>query len=193
MEELQKYVDCIYDHDKEIVIYINKQFNESKIEIREDILNKIKDFLSPIPDHYRWKYDGCPYDFSGKLVKKRKINLDQTILDFLKNEYTGKREESHCRGFNDNFKYYFPKYKDLLIDFTIPYANNFVCQCIHKYLNIHFQTNISGTDFKNIMDECCIIDEIYCDSITEYFISAERLLKYLKIGKMKLSELMEKK
>ena len=52
MEELQKYVDCIYDHDKEIVIYINKQFNESKIEIREDILNKIKDFLSPIPDPY---------------------------------------------------------------------------------------------------------------------------------------------
>lgn len=94
-------LEIIKDHTEEIAKKINEQFELEKESIKEQLLDEIKGYITPVPSHYEWTRGDCPYDDSGELYVDGLVSLDQTIAEFLENEYTGEKEatyESH-RGF----------------------------------------------------------------------------------------------
>jgi hypothetical protein len=76
MKQIQK---CFQDHAKEIAEQINRDFIEKKEEFRLVALGVIKDYITPVPPHF---------ELDGKELKcKGTIDLNQTISNFLSNEY----------------------------------------------------------------------------------------------------------
>ena len=90
MEKEIHELNCIIEEDCEnIAALVNIRFEEGKDLIRTQVLSKIKKMLTPVPPHFDWHYDGCPYDFSGALDKNGHVSLKQTVSSFLENEYAG--------------------------------------------------------------------------------------------------------
>lgn len=173
MEKIQKYAKFVKEHEKEITSFVDQYFEVKKNEIREKILNDIKSYLDPIPDHY----EKC----HGKLKKNGKISLDQTVFEFLE-EYMGT-----C--FMDNYEK-FGNIFEVIISSEIGY--NYMKNAIKNYLEVSFNEKITNEDLGNICDECSYFAPIYCNSVTnEYGSSYKHILKALKIGDKKLSELIE--
>lgn len=76
MEQIQKYFQ---DHAKEIAEQINRDFIEKKEEFRLVALGVIKGYITPVPPHF---------ELDGEELKcKGTIDLNQTISNFLSNEY----------------------------------------------------------------------------------------------------------
>lgn len=76
MEQIQKYFQ---DHAKEIAGQINQDFIEKKEGFRLVALDVIKGYITPVPPHY--ELDG------EKLKHKGTLDLNQTVSNFLSNEY----------------------------------------------------------------------------------------------------------
>lgn len=76
MEQIQKYFQ---NHAKEIAEQINQDFIEKKEEFRLVALDVIKSYITPIPPHF--ELDG------EKLKCKGMLDLNQTVSNFLRNEY----------------------------------------------------------------------------------------------------------
>lgn len=128
--ETKQFSDYINCHITEIVNHINEQFHNSKDFIKAKILHEIKRYLEPLPIHYEWQYDGCPYDCSGELVYDGYVSLNQTISDFLANEYSGQRVPTYesGRGFN------YLTYGDKLSDFTRSLADTIMYNSVKSQL-----------------------------------------------------------
>lgn len=48
-------------------------FLAQKDVIREKILESLAAMLNPIPTHYEWRSNDCPYDYSGELYEDGKV------------------------------------------------------------------------------------------------------------------------
>lgn len=92
------YVKYVYSNTEKIVNAVNNNFKQSKEFIKAELIKTIKNFLNPIPKHYDWEVDYNPFDYSGVIVENGIIDLNQTVLNFLNEEYTGNKVATYLSG-----------------------------------------------------------------------------------------------
>lgn len=179
-------IEIIKDHTEEIAKKINEQFELEKDSIKEQLLEEIRGYITPVPKHYEWTRGYCPYDDSGEIYVDGLVSLYQTIAEFLENEYTGEKEatyESH-RGF------YYECYGDKLCYITQDIEGEILRKVTRKYLEELFGKELTEEEFDDVMDE--YHDELYDGSIAYEFFWYETGIEFTGIQNMKLSELVEK-
>ena len=76
---MQQCIDYIKQNEDEIAEYVNSLFLAQKDVIREQLLESLAAMLNPIPTHYEWRSNDCPYDYSGELYEDGKVSLEQTV------------------------------------------------------------------------------------------------------------------
>ena len=89
---MDKYIEYVDSNTEKIASYVNSCFEQSKDFIRAKLIREIRGYIIPPPVHYVWEYDGNPYDCSGIIVENGVIDLNQTVKEFLENEYSGNQE-----------------------------------------------------------------------------------------------------
>lgn len=188
-ENMQKCINCIKQNEDEIAEYVNSLFLAQKDDIREQLLEDLAAMLDPIPTHYEWRSNDCPYDYSGELYEDGKVSLDQTVSEFLENEYTGAKRASyvsHC-GF------FFDKYGEPFSDGTLDIAWSIMTDGIKEF--VEKKTGISceqftDDDFDEIQIECNSFDPIYMNCYAFDFFSAIPPVEFVGIDKMTLKEVL---
>ncbi len=101
-----KCVEYVNSHVEEIAEYVNECFDQSKEFIKARLIRRIRDELTPTPVHYEIKYVYDPYDHSGILVEDGYISLEQTVGEFLENEYSGNKKATYESGRGWNYLTY---------------------------------------------------------------------------------------
>lgn len=178
-------INCVKDHTDAIAERVNEQFQIEKESIREKLLHEIKEYITPIPIHYKWEHDGCPYDDSGILEPNGTVNLNQTIAEFLENEYTGQKVATYISGSG----FYYLNYGDELSYLTREIESDILERTTRKYLEELFDERIPDDVFEEII--CDYHDDIYDNCLAFEFFSYEAAMEFVDIGNMKLSDLVE--
>lgn len=182
--DITKYAEYIKEHAKEIGEKVNHEMRESIDSIREDLVDTIKAYLEFSPIHYEWQPDGCPYDSSGKIVEKGTVSLDQTVKEFLSNEYTGRTTATFTSGHGlsyDAFGYELSYY-------TFELAEDFMYNVTKNELELVFPQEINDDMFNEIINYCH--DDIFDNCLAIDFFCWEPAIDFVGIGDIKLSELM---
>lgn len=186
---MNDYTTFINSHTQEFALEVNRQFELSKNNIKEKLLSIIKTYIDPIPKHYKWEDDNWePYDYSGIIVEDGLISLDQTVSEFLENEYSGNKDatyESECG-------WYYRRYGDELSYETSNIAYEIMMNAIKEFLEKSFTTTISEDELETIKESCNEFDEIYDSCIAYEFFSYEPAIEFVNIGNIKLSKLQFK-
>lgn len=186
--DISKYVEYATANAEDIGKIVNMQFEEAKGVIKAKLIEQIQVYLTPIPTHYKWEYDGCPYDYSGRLVENGTIDLDQTVSDFLESEYSGNTEATYVSRMGLRYN----TYGDELSYETLNIACNIMLSSIHKQLEKHFEEKISTELFSEIREECDDFDDIYDNCLAFEFFSYEPAIEFAGIGNIKLSQIINK-
>ena len=76
-ESMQQCIDYIKQNEDEIAEYVNSLFLAQKDVIREQLLESLAAMLNPIPTHYEWRSNDCPYDYSGELYEGQQPRLNR--------------------------------------------------------------------------------------------------------------------
>ncbi len=179
-----KYVGYVNSHVDEIAEYVNECFEQSKEFIKAKLIRQIRDELSPIPVHYELKYVYDPYDHSGILVEDGYISLDQTIGEFLENEYSGNKKSTYESGRGWNYL----TYNDEISYDTLDMASDIMFSAIRRYIENHFDKNISDDDFTDIRD----FDEIYENCKAFDFFNGMGAVEFVGIENMLLKDIVRK-
>lgn len=187
MEEMiQKAVNYVNQNTELLVENVNETFEEEKEWIRKQVVQLIQErFSQPLP-HYRWEYDGCPYDRSGTLVKEGEISDQQTVSDFLENEYTGGRVptyESHRRFAYDT-------YGDWLSQESLTIADNIMMESVKTDVESYLGEKVPKEVMDEIQSRCNDFDDIYINSVAADFFCHEGVIEYTEIGDRMLSEIL---
>lgn len=114
-ESMQQCIDYIKQNEDEIAEYVNSLFLAQKDVIREQLLESLAAMLNPIPTHYEWRSNDCPYDYSGELYEDGKVSLEQTVSEFLESEYTGASRATYVSHYGLSYN----TYGDSLSDDTL--------------------------------------------------------------------------
>lgn len=184
-----EYVEFVNSHTSEIAAYVNECFSLSKDYIRVKLIRKIKEYITPLPIHYVWQEDDWnPYDCSGKIVQEGLISLNQTVDEFLENEYSGNKEATYISGMGFSYN----TYGDELHYDIIEIAYEIMICSIRRYIEQAFNILLTDEDLEDISIECREFDDIYDDCIASDFFSYESAVEFVGIGGMKLSELGKK-
>lgn len=183
----QKNVDIINqyieDNCEEIAEKVDEYFVWSKGMIRERVIAEIKSYLESVPEHYDWEPSNCTYDCSGKIVENGKVDLNQTISEFLENEHTGTRESTYISGYG----YDYPTYGDDLSVLTNEIGQELLIESIKETLENALALDLSDDGIRSSN-----YDSIYEDSLANEFLFWEGAIEFLGIGNVKLSVLVEK-
>ena len=183
-----KYAGYVNSHVDEIAEYVNECFEQSKEFIKAKLIRQIRDELSPIPVHYELKYVYDPYDHSGILVEDGYISLDQTIGEFLENEYSGNKEATYESGRGWNYL----TYNDEISYDTLDMASDIMFSAIRRHIENHFDKNISDDDFTDIHDSCRDFDEIYENCKAFDFFNSMGAVEFAGIENMLLKDIVRK-
>ncbi len=182
---IEQYGSYIKEHLDEIVKMVDEQFILSKDFIRAKLIKEIKGYLSPIPVHYKWMYDGCPYDRSGILIEDGYVDTNQTVLEFLQNEYNGNKRASFMSGCG----FFYDTYGEELSYCTLEIAGDILYCSVRRALEEFYHTNLSDEMFEELMDEWQ--DEIYTNCLADEFFSYELAIEFVNIGDIKLFQLIK--
>ena len=140
----------------------------------------------PLP-HYRWIYDGCPYDYSGELVRDGYIDTNITLGEFLE-EFRGDKEATYISGWGWKYTRYEEEVSFELLDI----GEMIMRSVIERYVDKNLLTgNSEWLFFDNIHDS------FYDNTLTSSFFCTELidgsglsildydmpLKDYLQIGK----------
>ena len=179
-------IEIIKDHTEEIAKKINEQFELEKDSIKEQLMDEIKGYITPVPTHYEWTRGDCPYDDSGEIYVDGLISLDQTIADFLENEFTGQTRATFISHQGLDYVTYGEWMSDLLTEIK----ENVVQKVVKKCMEELFGEEFSEDDLVGILED--YYSEIYEDSMAFDFFWCESAIEFVGIQNMKLSELVEK-
>lgn len=182
-----KYVEFVNDNIEQIAEYVNQSFEQSKEFIRTKLIRLIRAYLADKPIHYIKEDDGNPYDCSGILVKDGYVSFDQTVIDFLQEEYTGDKEPTYISGMG----WHYNTYADDLSYDTINIAYEIMLSAIRRYIENEFTVILSESEFDNIKTACRDFDDIYDICIAFDFFYGEPAVEFCGISDMKLSDLMD--
>lgn len=183
-----RYINFVNSHVDKIAAYVNECFKQSKDSIKEKLICLIRDFLSPVPIHYAIKDNHSSYDDSGILVEQGSVSLDQTIKEFLQNEYSGNKEATYSSGMGWNYN----TYEDELHYDTMDIASNIMFPAICKYIEDHFHVSLSDEEFEDIVDSCGDFDEIYDNCIANEFFFGTPAVEFVGIENMLLKDIVKK-
>ena len=95
---IQRYANYVNSHVEEIARCVDARFEKNKIQIKSKMVEEIKSYLTPLPVHFEIKRDDNPFDRSGVLVEDGEVILNQTVMEFLQNEYTGNKTATYISG-----------------------------------------------------------------------------------------------
>lgn len=183
------YIEYINSNTESIANYVNSCFELSKDFLKVKLIRKIREYIDPLPIHYIKKFDGNPYDCSGIIVENGIINPNQTVKEFLENEYSGNKEATYISGMGWNYN----TYGDELHYYTIELAADIMFPAIRRYIETTFSINLSEDDFERIKESCGEFDEIYDSCIASDFFSEYSAIEFVGIENIKLTKIIQKK
>lgn len=182
------YIDFINSHIDEIADYVNEKFDLLKDDFRDKIINKIKGYLDPLPAHYNLEDDGCPYDKSGIINEKGSISLNQTVSNFLEEEYTGSYEATYISGMGTSYN----TYGDELHGDIMDIADKIMLLSIQKFVESYFGIEFTDAEFEEIKQSCGDFQDIYDSCIAADFFFWQSAIEFVDIGDIKLSDIIKK-
>lgn len=182
-----KYVEFVNNNIEQIAEYVNQSFEQSKEHIRMKLIHLIKDSLMDEPIHYVKKYDRNSYDHSGILVKDGYISFNQTVMDFLQEEYTGNKEPTYGTS---GRSWYYTTYMDSLHYVTIDIASDIALSAIRRCIENEFTVVLSDDEFDAIKTACRDFDDIYDNCMVFDFFFGGTAVEFCGLSDIKLSELM---
>lgn len=178
LNELNQVIetDC-----EKIAILVNARFEAQREHIKTKLLSCIKNFLTPIPPHYVWRHNGCPYDSSGVLDADGYVSLDQTVSHFLENEYAGYSEATFISGCG----LHWCSWGDDLGNETRDIGYTMMLQTLIEYLSEKLGRAVTNKElsFANI-------DPVYDRCFAADFYSYEPAIEFVGIGDLLLSSLI---
>lgn len=183
-----KCVEYVNSHVDEIAEYVNECFDRLKESIKARLIRRIKDELSPTPVHYEIKHVCAPYDHSGKLVEDGYISLEQTVGEFLENEYSGNKKATHESGRGWNYL----TYGDEISCDTLDMASDIMFSAIRRHIENHFGENLSDDEFEDIRESCSDFDDIYEDCKAYDFFCSMGAAEFVGIEDMQLKDIVKK-
>lgn len=186
---MDEYIEYVDSNTENIANYVNSCFEESKDFIRAKLIREIREYITPPPVHYVWEYDGNPYDCSGIIVESGVIDLNQTVKEFLENEYSGNQEATYTSGMGWHYK----NYGDELSYCTLEIAGNIMHSAIQSFIEKEFGVKLSDDEFERIRESCGEFDPIYDNCFASDFFWAEFAIEFVSIENVKLTSLLEKR
>lgn len=182
-----KYIEYVNSHIEEIAEYVDEHFEQAKDFIKAKLICQIRKYLSPVPVHYVQKYDNNPYDCSGILVESEYISLNQTVKEFLHNEYSGNKEATYVSGMGWSYN----TYEDELHYLTIDIAASIMFPAIRRYIENQFDVTLSDDEFENIQFSCRKFDEIYDNCMASEFFFGYPAIEFVGIENIQLDEIIK--
>lgn len=186
--DISVYTEYVDNNIDEIVRYVDEQFHKAKDFLKVKLVRELRNYLTPVPVHYVFKESQCSYDCSGELVKDGIVSLNQTVNDFLENEYSGTKVATYISGMGWSYQ----KYEDELHYYTIELAADIMFPAIRNCIEQHFNKKMSDEQFKAIKEECGGFDDIYDNCIASGFFFCYPAIEFTGIGKIKLTDIVEK-
>lgn len=186
---INSYAKYVYSNTESIVKLINNNFEKSKEFIKTKLINTLREFLDPIPKHYDWKVDNNPFDYSGVIVENGIIDLNQTILNFLNEEYTGNKVATYLSGMG----WHYETYEDELQYTTMEIASNIMLTTIKDCIETEFSVKLSENEFEEIRDACLDFDDIYSDCKANDFFFSISAIQFVGIENIKLIDIIKEK
>jgi hypothetical protein len=178
----------VNSHVDEIAEYVNECFDQSKEFIKARLIRRIRDELAPTPVHYEIKYVYDPYDHSGILVEDGYISLEQTVGEFLENEYSGNKKATYESGRGWNYL----TYGDEISYDTLDMASDIMFSAIRRHIENHFGENLSDDELEDIRESCSDFDDIYVDCKAYDFFCSMGAAEFVGIEDMQLKDIVKK-
>lgn len=183
---LDMYLNYINSHMADIAKYTDNYFERLKDYIYRELKSEIISYITPVPTHYEWEWDGCPWDNSGQLREEGKISLDQTVEQFLMEEYTGNKIASYCSGCG----FFWLKYKDILEYKVRELSVVLMVKAIKEYLEKEFSCVLSRQDMDDLWDITDCWNDIYDYSMLLTFDIDTEAVKFVGLDTVKLYSLI---
>lgn len=180
---IQQYANYVNSHVEEIARCVDARFEKDRIQIKGKIVEEIKSYITPLPVHFEIKRDNNPFDRSGVLVEDGDVTLNQTIMDFLQNEYTGNKTATYMSGMGWSYD----TYEDELGYLTLEMSYEIMILTIREHIESHYCVKLSDDEFEDIKCACYDFDDIYMDCIANEFCCPLEAIKFVGIGDIKLS------
>lgn len=180
---IQRYANYVNSHVEEIARCVDARFEKNKIQIKSKMVEEIKSYLTPLPVHFEIKRDDNPFDRSGVLVEDGEVILNQTVMEFLQNEYTGNKTATYISGMGWSYD----TYEDELGYFTLEMSYEIMISTIREHIESHYCVKLSDDEFEDIKFACYDFDDIYTACIANEFCCSLEAIKFVGIGDIKLS------
>lgn len=180
---IQQYANYVNSHVEEIAKCVDACFEKNRIQIKSKIVEEIKGYITPLPVHFELKKNDNPFDHSGILVEDGDITLDQTVTDFLQNEYTGNKTATYISGMGWSYD----TYEDELGYFTLETGLEIMLSTIRERIESHYCVKFSDDEFEDIKFACNDFDDIYTDCIAYEFCAPLEAIEFIGIGDIELS------
>lgn len=186
-EYAKKYAEYVDTHTEEIAKKVDIAFEEQKENIKEKIFDWIANCFDEngACNQYKWYKDYCPWDFSGEVKLDGSVSLEQTIEEFLRDEYTGQWEASYTSHYGKNWK----TYGDDLSYATLDIGWDIMLGAIKKAVEEEFKTTLSDNDMSCIRDECDF-DSVYDECRANEFFCWEGAVEFVDIRDIELRDLL---
>lgn len=167
----EKYINFINSHPAEAGKAILKEFVSTEEKTRNMVICKLKSYLIPTPEHFVRESDDC-----DELTPDGLVSLDQTVYQFLEDEYISAKKIPYA----DGREMFFTTYGN---DFT-RFSNNIVDKAItdglKNYLEDNFKVSLSENDVNKIqadpkfdygvlLKKCPLIGFLYVTSFVKEF------------------------
>lgn len=175
--------------DAEIAEYVNSLFLAQKDVIREQILESLAAMLNPIPTHYEWRSNDCPYDYSGELYEDGKVSLEQTVSEFLESEYTGASRATYVSHYGLSYNTYGDSLSDDTLEIGCSIMTDGIKDFVQRNAGIPCE-RFSREEFFDIKTECNEFDPIYDECRASDFFWATAAVEFAGIDKMTLKEVL---
>lgn len=180
------YLDFIDEHFDDIVKYVNTYFDNQKEDIKLELIRELKSYLDPMPVHYEWESDDCPWDYSGIIKEDGIISEDITVREFLEEEYTGNKTATYCSGYGFSYD----RYEEKLSHKTMEIQGKLLVKAVKLYIEQNMNCNISKDDMESLIDITSWFDDIYGDSVAGDFFFSPTIAEYVGISEMTLKQII---
>ena len=170
----------------DIIKYINSQLPDMHSYIAKRVLGEIRSYLSPLPTHYRWEIDeAVTWDRSGRIEQDGLISLNQTVITFLEEEYTGNSIATYESGRGLDYM----TYRDKLDDFVRYLGAELKIALTARYIENNTGIVLEDKDYTTVSD--CISDnDDFDEDLDIDFFFCLHVMRILGINDVLLGDLV---
>ncbi|MCR5746428.1 MAG: hypothetical protein K6G03_01860 [Lachnospiraceae bacterium] len=186
--KITEYIDYVNSNADSIARYVDECFERSRDFLRIKLIRMIKSYIEIIPIHYEWEYDDDPYDHSGILIENGFVSMDQSVSEFLDNEYTGQKSATYENGMGWSYD----TYGDELSYYTLELGYDIMLSAISRSIEEKFSVTITTDELEDIRDNCNNFDDIYDSCLASDFFCYEPAVGFTGIGGMKLRNIIKR-